>query len=89
MPKSPSLSLPLGERTLATALKEAGYETAITGKWHLGDEAAYLPDRRGFEEGFIHGAVAGVDAPWFSNRLARNHLSIREWHVADRKRSTG
>ena len=28
--------LPLEERTIATALKEAGYETAITGKWHLG-----------------------------------------------------
>jgi arylsulfatase A-like enzyme len=42
--------LPLQERTLANALKEAGYETAITGKWHLGEfERAYLPTSRGFD----------------------------------------
>ncbi len=29
--------LPLNERTLANALSDAVYETAITGKWHLGD----------------------------------------------------
>ena len=42
--------LPLEERTLAQALKEAGYETAISGKWHLGEfEPAYLPTNRGFD----------------------------------------
>ena len=37
-------------------LKSAGYTTGIFGKWHLGDEAAYQPDKRGFDEVFIHGA---------------------------------
>ncbi len=47
--------LPLSERTLATALKEAGYETAITGKWHLGEfESAYLPTSRGFDHQYGH-----------------------------------
>ena len=41
--------------TLAQVLKDAGYTTGIFGKWHLGDEAAYQPDRRGFDEVFIHG----------------------------------
>ncbi len=42
--------LPLAERTLPQALKEAGYETAIDGKWHLGSfDPAYLPTRRGFD----------------------------------------
>jgi arylsulfatase A-like enzyme len=42
--------LPLRERTLPRALKEAGYETAICGKWHLGHfQPAYLPTRRGFD----------------------------------------
>lgn len=41
--------------TLAEVLKETGYATGIFGKWHLGDEAEYRPDRRGFIETFIHG----------------------------------
>lgn len=42
--------------TLAQVLRKAGYATGIFGKWHLGDEPAYQPDRRGFQEVFIHGA---------------------------------
>jgi arylsulfatase len=42
--------------TLAEVLRSTGYATGIFGKWHLGDEAAYQPDRRGFDEVFIHGA---------------------------------
>jgi arylsulfatase len=41
--------------TLAQVLKAAGYTTGIFGKWHLGDEAEYQPERRGFDEVFIHG----------------------------------
>ena len=41
--------------TLAQLLKSAGYSTGIFGKWHLGDEPAYQPDQRGFDEVFIHG----------------------------------
>jgi len=42
--------------TLPQVLKKAGYRTGIFGKWHLGDEAPYQPDQRGFDEVFIHGA---------------------------------
>lgn len=42
--------------TIAQVLKKAGYHTGIFGKWHLGDEPAYRPNRRGFDEVFIHGA---------------------------------
>jgi arylsulfatase A-like enzyme len=41
--------------TIAQVLKTAGYATGIFGKWHLGDEAPYQPDRRGFDEVYIHG----------------------------------
>jgi arylsulfatase A-like enzyme len=41
--------------TLAQVLKSAGYTTGIFGKWHLGDEDAYQPQNRGFNEVFIHG----------------------------------
>ena len=47
--------LPLEERTLPQALRNAGYATAIVGKWHLGHFApAYLPTRRGFEHQYGH-----------------------------------
>src|SRR5207237_10746270 len=42
--------------TLAQVLRSAGYTTGIFGKWHLGDEDAYQPGRRGFDEVFVHGA---------------------------------
>jgi arylsulfatase A-like enzyme len=47
--------LPLEERTLPQALKEAGYETAISGKWHLGHfQRPYLPTQRGFDHQYGH-----------------------------------
>jgi arylsulfatase A-like enzyme len=47
--------LPLAERTLAQALKEAGYTTAICGKWHLGHlNSKYLPTSRGFDHQYGH-----------------------------------
>lgn len=45
----------LNTTTIAQVLKSAGYTTGIFGKWHLGDEPAYRPNRRGFDEMFIHG----------------------------------
>lgn len=42
--------------TLPETLKKAGYSTALFGKWHLGDEEAYLPQNRGFDEVLMHGA---------------------------------
>lgn len=40
--------LSLKEKTIATALKEAGYVTWHIGKWHLGSEQ-YRPERQGFD----------------------------------------
>ena len=52
--------LKLKERTLADALREAGYETAICGKWHLGEfQPEYRPTHRGFDHqyGLWFGAI--------------------------------
>jgi arylsulfatase A len=40
------------EITLATALKERGYATAMVGKWHLGSTLAHLPTAHGFDSYF-------------------------------------
>jgi arylsulfatase A-like enzyme len=42
--------------TLPEMLKTVGYTSGIFGKWHLGDEEAYRPENRGFDEVYIHGA---------------------------------
>ncbi|MFC5051831.1 arylsulfatase [Rubritalea spongiae] len=42
--------------TIPQVLKSAGYTSGYFGKWHLGDEAPYQPENRGFDQVFIHGA---------------------------------
>jgi arylsulfatase A-like enzyme len=46
-------SLPLEKITLAQSLKNAGYATALFGKWHLGQQEAEHPARRGFDEAIV------------------------------------
>ncbi|MEX0818447.1 MAG: arylsulfatase [Pirellulaceae bacterium] len=46
----------LSTTTFPQLMQQAGYQTGIFGKWHLGDEDAYQPYNRGFHEVFIHGA---------------------------------
>ncbi|KLT65213.1 sulfatase-like hydrolase/transferase [Pedobacter sp. BMA] len=40
------------EVTIAQMLKQAGYQTALIGKWHLGDHGASLPNKKGFDQFF-------------------------------------
>jgi arylsulfatase A-like enzyme len=51
------LGLPLDQRTIANELHDAGYATALVGKWHQGFDAAHHPQSRGFDEffGFLVG----------------------------------
>lgn len=46
--------LNLDEKTLADALKAAGYATGAFGKWHNGSQWPYHPMARGFDEYFGH-----------------------------------
>ncbi len=58
--------LPLSERTLSEHLRDAGYATALIGKWHLGGHATYHPLRHGFDEfyGFLHEGHFFVPPPY-------------------------
>lgn len=62
------------ERTLADALRAAGYFTAIIGKWHLGEwRKEHLPLQRGFLHQYgCYGAV--ID----SFKLSRG--DVYDWH---------
>ncbi|TWU64466.1 Arylsulfatase precursor [Crateriforma conspicua] len=43
------------EVTVGQMFSDAGYETGMFGKWHLGDNFPYRPEDRGFNEVFRHG----------------------------------
>jgi arylsulfatase A-like enzyme len=57
--------LPLEEVTLAEALKDAGYQTAFIGKWHLGESTNYWPEHQGFDLN-IGGCSRGSPSSYFS-----------------------
>ncbi|MEM7602295.1 MAG: sulfatase-like hydrolase/transferase [Verrucomicrobiota bacterium] len=54
-----NLGLPADYAVLAPALKRAGYQNALFGKWHLGYEPKFSPLKQGFDEfvGFLGGNV--------------------------------
>ena len=56
--------MPVTETTIANRLKQAGYVTGLVGKWHLGSQPQFHPQKRGFDEffGFISGAHSYFDA---------------------------
>ena len=47
-----------GQPTIASLLKQAGYDTALIGKWHLGFRPEWGPNAHGFDEFF--GILAGA-----------------------------
>lgn len=51
--------LPLNETSMATALKKAGYTTALIGKYHLGVREEFSPLKHGFDE--YYGVPISVD----------------------------
>ena len=57
---STTLGLPPEHPTLPSLLRDAGYRTALIGKWHLGYPPAFGPLRSGYEE-FFGPMSGGVD----------------------------
>ncbi len=74
--------LPLAERLLPEYFRAAGYQTFMSGKWHLGHiEKRYLPHRRGFDH--FYGHVTGGIGYWDHNHggghdWQRNGKTLRE-----------
>ena len=57
---STTLGLPPEHPTLPSLLRDAGYRTALIGKWHLGYPPSFGPLRSGYEE-FFGPMSGGVD----------------------------
>tara|TARA_B110000495_G_scaffold148565_2_gene131429 strand:- start:1099 stop:2565 length:1467 start_codon:yes stop_codon:yes gene_type:complete len=51
-------SFPLGTPTLAKMFQDCGYETFMSGKWHLGSTPAHGPNHFGFDQS--HGSLTGA-----------------------------
>jgi N-acetylgalactosamine-6-sulfatase len=54
------LGLPAADGVLARQLKAAGYATALFGKWHLGYEDKFAPNKHGFDEA-LYALGGGMD----------------------------
>ncbi len=77
-------NLPQEYVTLPEAMKEAGYKTFFTGKWHLGSEGSWPTDhgfdinRGGWDKG---SPIGGYFSPWenptLENEIERENLSMR------------
>ena len=62
--------LPAAEWTIASVLKQGGYQTFFTGKWHLGESDYALPNAQGYDEmryAFLYhlNAYTYGDPTWF------------------------
>jgi arylsulfatase A-like enzyme len=68
------------EETVAELLRERGYATAMIGKWHLGDQAPFLPTRQGFESylgvPYSDDMTPREGQPWPDLPLLRNEQVI-------------
>jgi arylsulfatase A-like enzyme len=83
-------ALPWNTVTLPRALRAAGYETCLAGKWHLGSRPEWGPNHFGFDHSY--GSLAGGVGPWdhfykkgpFSATWHRNEKLLEEQgHVTD------
>lgn len=82
IPSMGTYGLATDEFTLPQALKDAGYHTAMVGKWHLGHaDQKYWPRQRGFD--YHYGAVIG-EIDYFTREShgvldwQRDNKSVRE-----------
>lgn len=75
-----NFGLPLTESTMADRLKAHGYTTALVGKWHLGFQAPFHPQRRGFDEffGFLGGAHSYLNNQQNRNAIMRGSEPIKD-----------
>lgn len=73
VPSGASYGLATDEQTLPQVLKQAGYKTAIVGKWHLGHgDKAYWPRQRGFD--YAYGPLIGE-----IDHFTHSSHGVRDW----------
>ena len=66
--------MPLGTITIGDVLKRSGYDTALTGKWHLGNTLDHGPNAFGFNH------AHGFHGPWCDFYTHRTQKDKYDWH---------
>jgi arylsulfatase A-like enzyme len=71
-----AIGLPPGHPTIASTLKQAGYGTALIGKWHVGGVTEFGPTRYGYDHfwGFLPGAL-----DYFTHRVGEPNSDAGLW----------
>src|SRR6266705_7053791 len=69
------IGIPPEHPTIATQLKKNGYETALIGKWHLGNLIDFGPNRHGFEEFY---GINGSGADYFTHKNTADRVDLYE-----------
>jgi arylsulfatase A-like enzyme len=68
----------LNERpTVAEMLREGGYATYMSGKWHVGEEPPHWPRKRGFDRYF--GLISGASNYWRLDAKRKMALDDEPW----------
>jgi arylsulfatase A-like enzyme len=68
--------LPIDTVTLPRALKQIGYDTCLTGKWHLGSKPEWGPNHYGFDHAY--GSLGGGVGPY--NHRYKEGPYTHTWH---------
>lgn len=71
-----STGLPFSEVTMAEQLRTNGYATALVGKWHLGRQDAFHPNRQGYDYFF---GFRGGEGDYFTHRTNYGSAYIDWW----------
>src|SRR5258708_96635 len=77
-------SLPATEITMAEMLRDAGYATAMFGKWHLGSAPSAQPQNKGFDEYYGIPPGDSWDAFLAIPRAVRPRRPISRWTTGPR-----
>lgn len=83
-PHGSDVGLPKQHRLISDYLREAGYRTAALGKWHLGEQAGFEPQARGFESfygflGGMHDYFHAEDQQWGSIMRGRQQGKLNDY----------
>ncbi len=70
--------IPHGTLTMASFLKANGYQTYLTGKWHLGSWPAHGPNHHGFD--YSYGGLAGAVGAYDHRYRLKKHPNSITWH---------